>query len=104
MNEDFTPIADTINLVANQQYADATSIVHDLLGNRVMAALETHKQSIAQNLFAPSADALAEGKEPQEKKSENKMDRELKRKASKGMTALFKHGFKTGDVKLIMKD
>lgn len=62
MTDQFVPIADAITLVANQQYSDATNIVNDLLSARVLDALAVQKQSIAQTLFAPSADALAEGK------------------------------------------
>ena len=60
MNEDFAPIADVITLVANDQHGEATGIVNDLLSARVLDALQDHKQTIAQTLFAPSADALAE--------------------------------------------
>lgn len=60
LQEDFAPLSDTITLVANEQYADATGIVHDVLGGRVLAALEDHKQMIAQSLFVPSADSLNE--------------------------------------------
>ena len=61
LNEDSSPIADTITLVANGQAGEATPIVHDLLGARVLDALQSHKQEIAQTLFAPSADSLSEG-------------------------------------------
>lgn len=60
MSEDFAPIADVITLVANDQHGEATGIVNDLLSARVLDALQDHKQTIAQSLFAPSADALAE--------------------------------------------
>jgi TRAP-type C4-dicarboxylate transport system substrate-binding protein len=60
LNEDLSPIADTITLVANGQAGEATPIVHDLLGARVLDALQSHKQEIAQTLFAPSADTLTE--------------------------------------------
>jgi hypothetical protein len=60
INEDLTPIADAITLVANDQAGEATGLVHDILGARVLDALQTHKQQIAQTLFAPGADALAE--------------------------------------------
>jgi len=63
MNEDLSPIADAITLVANGQAGEATGLVHDLLGARVLDALQSHKQEIAQSLFAPSADALAEESE-----------------------------------------
>lgn len=60
MNDNFPAIADVITLVANDQYAEASPIIHDLLGARVLDAMQSHKQTIAQSLFAPSADALAE--------------------------------------------
>jgi TRAP-type C4-dicarboxylate transport system substrate-binding protein len=60
MNEELTPIADAITLVANDQAGEATGLVHDLLGARVLDALQSHKQQIAQTLFAPSADTLTE--------------------------------------------
>lgn len=60
MHEDFAAIGDIITLVANDQPADASVIINDLLGARVSDALAAHKQDIAKTLFAPSADALAE--------------------------------------------
>jgi hypothetical protein len=60
MAEDFSAIGDMITMVANDQQGEASVLVNDLLGARVSDALQTHKQSIAQTLFAPSADALAE--------------------------------------------
>jgi len=60
MAEDFSAIGDMITMVANDQHGEASVLVNDLLGARVSDALQTHKQSIAQTLFAPSADALAE--------------------------------------------
>ena len=60
MNEQFGPIGDMITLVASSQHAEATPVLHDLLGARILDALQGHKQVIAQSLFAPSADALAE--------------------------------------------
>jgi TRAP-type C4-dicarboxylate transport system substrate-binding protein len=60
MNEELLPIADCITLVANDQAGEATGLVHDLLGARVLDALQSHKQEIAKTLFAPSADALTE--------------------------------------------
>jgi hypothetical protein len=53
MNEDFAPISDLITLVANEQHAEATPIIHDLLGARVLDAMQGFKQEIAQSLFAP---------------------------------------------------
>ncbi len=53
MKEDYTPISDVITLVANQQHAEATPILNDLLGSRVLDALQYHKQDIAKTLFAP---------------------------------------------------
>lgn len=60
MHEDFSAISDVITLVANEQPGEATTILNDLLGARVSDALAAHKQGIAQSLFAPGADALAE--------------------------------------------
>lgn len=60
MNEDTAPIGDVITLVANDQRAEATGILNDILGARVLDALQIHKQDIAQSLFAPNADVLAE--------------------------------------------
>lgn len=60
MNEDFAPIADVITLVANDCHAEASPIVNDLLSARVLDALQSHKETIAQSLFAPSADSLSE--------------------------------------------
>lgn len=58
--EDLTPVSDIISLVANQQYSDATNIMHDVLGSHVLNALQERKQVIAQSLFVPSADSLSE--------------------------------------------
>lgn len=63
MNEQFGPIGDMITLVASSQHAEATPVLHDLLGARILDALQGHKQVIAQSLFAPSADALSEESE-----------------------------------------
>lgn len=60
MNNDFSPIADVITLVANDQHAEATGLVNDLLGARVMDSLQDRKETIAQSLFAPGADSLSE--------------------------------------------
>lgn len=63
MNEQFAPIGDMITLIANHQAGEATVVLNELLGARVTDALASHKQSIAQSLFVPSADALAEESE-----------------------------------------
>lgn len=60
LGEDSAPISDVITLVANDQHAEATSIVNDLLSARVLDSLQAHKETIAHSLFAPSADALSE--------------------------------------------
>lgn len=60
MKEDYAPIGDMITLVANQQQGEATVIVNDLLSNRVLGALQTQKQEIAKNLFAPGGSPLSE--------------------------------------------
>ena len=60
MNEQFAPIGDMITLIANHQAGEATVVLNEMLGARVTDALASHKQSIAQSLFVPSADALAE--------------------------------------------
>lgn len=67
MKEEFAPIGDMISLVANQQPGEATVIVNDLLSNRVLDALSTHKQDIAKSLFAPGASPLAESEQLDEK-------------------------------------
>lgn len=61
MNEQSGAIGDLITLVAGNQQAEATPILNDLLGARIMDALQTHKQEIAQTLFAPGAAGLSEG-------------------------------------------
>jgi len=71
-NYNLSPIADTITLVANGQAGEATPIVHDLLGARVLDALQSHKQEIAQTLFAPSADSLTEETEQLDEKIDYK--------------------------------
>jgi len=63
MNEQSGAIGDMITLVAGGQQAEATPVLHDLLGARIMDALQSHKQEIAQTLFAPGTDALAEESE-----------------------------------------
>lgn len=68
MNEELSPIADAITLVANDQAGEATGLIHDLLGARVLDALQGHKQQIAQTLFAPSADSLTEDSEQLDEK------------------------------------
>jgi len=60
MREQFSPIGDMITLVANQQPGEATTVLTDLLSVRISDSLASRKQEIAQSLFAPSADALAE--------------------------------------------
>lgn len=76
MNEQFAPIGDVITLIANQQPSEATGILNDLLGARVTEALATRKQEVAQSLFVPSADNLAEETEQleEEKKKEKKAE------------------------------
>ncbi len=44
-------INDIIYSVASEQLSDATSSVHDLLGQRVIQALDTRKHEIASILF-----------------------------------------------------
>jgi len=63
MNEQSGAIGDMITLVAGGQQAEATPILNDLLGARIMDALQSHKQGIAQTLFAPGTDALAESEQ-----------------------------------------
>ncbi len=60
MKEEFAPIADVITLVANDQRAEASQIVNDLLSARVLDSLQARKETVAHSLFAPSADALSE--------------------------------------------
>lgn len=44
-------ISDFIQSVASDQLVDATNVVHDLLGQRVLNALDTRKHDIASVLF-----------------------------------------------------
>lgn len=44
-------ISDLIHSVATDQLSTATDSVHELLGQRVLQALDTHKQDIASALF-----------------------------------------------------
>ena len=60
MHEQFAPICDFITLIANQQPGEATPIFNDLMGARVLDAMQGYKQEIAQTLFAPTADNLSE--------------------------------------------
>lgn len=62
-------IGTMIGFVANQNYADATTIIQDLLNQRVVSALDEYKQSVAQNLFAPSME-LSEEKDDDKKEDE----------------------------------
>ena len=50
-------INDLIQSVASDQLSDATNSVHDLLGNRVLQALDTSKHEIASSLFQDSSGA-----------------------------------------------
>lgn len=49
-------ISDFIQSVATDQLADATNSIHDLLGQRVLQALDTHKYEIASTLFQNTTD------------------------------------------------
>lgn len=60
MKEEYAAIGHVITLVANDQLGDATPILNDLLSSRIATALDGAKQSIAQSLFAPSVEPLAE--------------------------------------------
>jgi hypothetical protein len=60
MKENSTAISDIITLVACDQRAEANPILNDLLGSRVLDSLQGQKELLAKNLFAPSADTLAE--------------------------------------------
>jgi hypothetical protein len=53
MKEEFAPIGDMISLIANHQPGEATGIINDLLNARVLDSLQSRKQDIAKNLFAP---------------------------------------------------
>jgi hypothetical protein len=70
MNEDFAPISDLITLVANEQHAEATPIIHDLLGARVLDAMQGFKQEIAQSLFVPLQEEVEQLDEKQKKEFE----------------------------------
>lgn len=84
MSEQFSSIGDMITLVANDQHAEATPVLHDLLGARILDALQGHKQEIAQTLFAPGTEALAEGSEQVSKKHDDtKEDTKLVKKLVK---------------------
>ena len=50
-------INDLIQSVASDQLSDAINSVHDLLGNRVLQALDTRKHEIASSLFQDSSGA-----------------------------------------------
>jgi len=66
-------INSVVAMVADQNFADATNLVNDLLNQRVVVALDEYKQFIAQNIFSPSVE-LSE--ETEDKDKEDKKDEE----------------------------
>lgn len=54
-------ISDMIHSIATDQLADATTIAHDVLGQRVLQALDTHKHDIAASLFQDAPTEPTEG-------------------------------------------
>ncbi len=60
MSEDQEHLGTLVSLVANHDFAGATEIVHDLLNQRVVGALDAYKQTVAQNLFSPIPKELEE--------------------------------------------
>lgn len=54
MKEDSEQLGSMVALVANQNYAGATEILHDLLNQRVIDTLDDYKKTVSKNLFAPS--------------------------------------------------
>lgn len=62
MAEDTEHLGTMVGLVANHDFAGATEIVHDLLNQRVVGALDEYKRTVAQNLFSPIPRELEESK------------------------------------------
>lgn len=62
MKEEIEHLNNLIGLVANQEYADATVLTHDLLTQRITGALNDYKQTVARNLFVPSESMNQEGR------------------------------------------
>ena len=60
MSEDTDHLGTMVGLVANHDFAGATEIVHDLLNQRVVSALDGYKKTVAQNLFSPIPRELEE--------------------------------------------
>lgn len=60
MSEDTEHLGNVVGLVANHDFAGATEIVHDLLNQRVVGALDEYKRTVAQNLFSPIPAELEE--------------------------------------------
>lgn len=60
MSEDTEHLGNVVGLVANHDFAGATEIVHDLLNQRVVGALDAYKQTVAKNLFSPVPAELEE--------------------------------------------
>jgi hypothetical protein len=63
MSEDTEHLGNVVGLVANHDFTGATEIVHDLLNQRVVGALDEYKRTVAQNLFSPIPRELEEEKD-----------------------------------------
>lgn len=87
LTEDHTACADAVTLVANDRLADATSVLQDLLSNRVLSALEDRKHMIAQNLFVPQVDLSEDVEEIEEA--------EKKKVSGKGLSGMYAPGKST---------
>jgi hypothetical protein len=96
LNEELSPIADVITLVANGQAGEATGLVHDLLGARVLDALQSHKQEIAQTLFAPSADSLTEESEQLDELSKGTLGNYVKKASHRAADKAYETGYQGG--------
>jgi len=60
MSEDTEHLGNVVGLVANHDFTGATEIVHGLLNQRVVGALDEYKRTVAQNLFSPVPRELEE--------------------------------------------
>ena len=67
-------ISDMIGLVANKNFSDASSLVTDLLNQRVSGALDDYKQQLAQSLFTPAVELTEEKDEDDEDEDKDEKD------------------------------
>lgn len=74
MAEDTEHLGTMVGLVANHDFAGATEIVHDLLNQRVVGALDEYKRTVAQNLFSPIPAELEEEVEQIEEEQINELN------------------------------